>query len=1222
MLKKRMLALITAIVLCVGLLPAFTISVAAAGEFPVAPSNMDIIHNPNTFCNPISVTAGTGAVQRAGEPVIRVFDGGPGVEPYYILAIGAAQWWSYDFVDWTRIVTPAGALGPVGGITDLCEIDGKLYNYGGNKAEPAHPIRYTDDPKSGRWYSCGRFSGPMSNTLGDAAMLYDEETGRLFMFTGLSPMFGTRVIEYDKESFVDPTRDAVPLSKPVVVHWANHHNYGWEVKRVSDYVYPYFRDRDSLVKEYPWTEGPLPLKYNGKYYMLFSSNGIEQFSYAQGTYVADDPMGPYEYSPNNPLTRQITGAVRGAGHGAIFVDKQDKVWCVAMLPYPRNGGSGSTLMALYPCDVDEDGMLYADLSYGDHPQYLPGKNPDPSNDNTDQFTGWAQLSLYKEVEVSSALDTAHRKEYAVNEDPMSSWCAASGAVGEWITVDLGATSDIRGIQMLWDNTGTARAPGYTVEVSNDNATWDLIIDKTTNPQDLKSDYVELPAAVAGRYVKVTNKTAMTGTNRFAVQGLRVFGNPGTATYTKANNVKVVRSELDRMNAHLLWDPVPGAGMYVVRYGTAPDKLHNSYKVFKDTYLDLYSLGIEPEYCFEVEAVYSGTPLYNPAPQPGAELVTDPVIESAYDKSWVLLSLDKEVLTSSIYDTRVQNTQHPVVLNTGTFKDYWPAYAVDENPNTLWSAVTGTAGEYITVDLGAVSDIRGVQIKWNRAGAFGFTVEVSNNNKNWTRINATTNAAAVSENYIELTTPATGRYVKLTNAKATPDIATPDVNNVFNPGGRFAVTALRVFGNPDTATFTKVNNVKVVRSERNPHYAHLLWDEVAGAEGYVVRYGTNAANLDKSYTVFWNSYLDIPSLELGQTYSFEVEAFSSGTPRWVENTYETRGRGANIEFNIPGTPAIPQQRFNYLYETYGRDEVYTPFVNLTRPGYYRMHQGNIFWEDTLTVADLIGPATGVPSKTYYDCMEFGSGTTPWGTVDVRVYPGPTGGSLEVTLRYYNAQASIRADEANVIPNSPVSYTVSLSNMEDVNLVTLKFTASADYVNLNLADSFTAENGFSLLGPVAWKDLGGNLWQGTVKLMCPAGFVTQAGPLDILTISGVAKDALGDATITLTDLTVVGRLDGNSAELPSLIKTAEATTSVVARQPVYSKYDLNRDGKIDDLDLGIAIYFYLRSSTEPNWETPEYNGRSAKDADVTGNGLVDLADLVEIMANYTDSYNLFP
>jgi len=80
--------------------------------------------------------------------------------------------------------------------------------------------------------------------------------------------------------------------------------------------------------------------------------------------------------------------------------------------------------------------------------------------------------------------------------------------------------------------------------------------------------------------------------------------------------------------------------------------------------------------------------------------------------------------------------------------------------------------------------------------------------------------------------------------------------------------------------------------------------------------------------------------------------------------------------------------------------------------------------------------------------------------------------------------------------------------------------------------------------------------------------------------------------------------------------------VSKAPVYSKYDLNHDGAIDELDLSIAIYFYLKTRQEPGWDTVKYDIATAKDADVTGDNIVNLADLIEISANFCDSYILYP
>jgi len=216
------------------------------------------------------------------------------------------------------------------------------------------------------------------------------------------------------------------------------------------------------------------------------------------------------------------------------------------------------------------------------------------------------------------------------------------------------------------------------------------------------------------------------------------------------------------------------------------------------------------------------------------------------------------------------------------------------------------------------------------------------------------------------------------------------------------------------------------------------------------------------------------------------------------------------------------------------------------------------------------------------------------------------------------AEIRADEAAVPVNIQVSFTVSLMNVKGAGVVTLSFTVDGRYLDIASA---TALNGFSTApgGNLTWEYVGGQVWKATVKVMCP-GFVNIDGPLDVLKISGVARDLLGDATVTLTDITVTGDVDGYSSAMPSLIKTAEAVTSVVPKAPAYSKYDLNHDGKIDELDLAIVVYYYLANDLEADWDVVLFDIASAKDCDVARNGRVDLADMIEVIANYCNSYDL--
>ena len=117
-----------------------------------------------------------------------------------------------------------------------------------------------------------------------------------------------------------------------------------------------------------------------------------------------------------------------------------------------------------------------------------------------------------------------------------------------------------------------------------------------------------------RYVKVTNLGTYDGA-KFCMKDLRVFGNPKDMRIRKdvrahvVKDVKIVRNPEDRREATLLWDPIPGADGYIVRYGLSKDKLYNSYIVYDDTFLKMHSLNTEAEYVFQVESFDSGLDNY-------------------------------------------------------------------------------------------------------------------------------------------------------------------------------------------------------------------------------------------------------------------------------------------------------------------------------------------------------------------------------------------------------------------------------------------------------------------------------------------------------------------------------------------------------------------------------------------------------------------------------------
>ena len=228
------------------------------------------------------------------------------------------------------------------------------------------------------------------------------------------------------------------------------------------------------------------------------------------------------------------------------------------------------------------------------------------------------------------------------------------------------------------------------------------------------------------------------------------------------------------------------------------------------------------------------------------------------------------------------------------------------------------------------------------------------------------------------------------------------------------------------------------------------------------------------------------------------------------------------------------------------------------------------------------------------------------------------------------AEIRAAEGAVVVNKPASLSVSLTNFTDINLVTVEFTFDADYLNFAGVDALTALNGFSIMSASISAIYGSSFYKGEVVLMAGGVFLSSADAVDVLRIDGLAKGKIGDAVVKLTDVSVFGKKSsGLSGEMVCKIIAPEAEIAIVDWTPVFSKYDLNKgplssdrmSSAVDAIDLSIAVYFYQMRSADADWETPGFNNVAAKQADVNASGIVNLADLIEIMANY-GVYSTFP
>ena len=555
----------------------------------------------NTFCNPLDLVVPGERSYRGGEPVVLVYQN----DYFLFVSHRKGYWYSPDFKDWTYVDAPNYP----GGVVSVVEMDGELIGCSMNNKNVYKAI----DPKAGTWELIGTLD---SDRYGDANMFVDDD-GRLYLYYGWSQLMPFKVVELDKKTFKE-------IAGPNVLFFSDYRNHGFEKRTHDDVIYSIFGGRrDYFEEEYPWIEGPWMTKHNGKYYLQYAAIGLELLSYSHGVYVGDSPMGPFTYSEHNPLTFKTTGFAVGAGHGSTFHDKNGQLWTICMIPASYGGAGRGSELAIFPTAVDAEGVMHANEEFGDYPQFWPGTRTDAVDHN---WTGWKLLSHQKKVTVSSTFEN-FVPENAVDEDFMTNWAAETGNPGEWFQVDLGKVADIYAIQCNWDHIGAQQAAAggfggaapqlpefyqcFKVEVSIDGQNWTTVIDKPANKMDFHHDYTELAKLAQGRYVKVTNTRQCHDGAKFSIKDLRVFGNPYSAGSVKVADFKVVRSQKDRREAELLWEPVPGADGYIIRYGIEPGKLYNSYIVYDKNYLKLHSLNTAPEYIFEIESFDSGLDYYYP-----------------------------------------------------------------------------------------------------------------------------------------------------------------------------------------------------------------------------------------------------------------------------------------------------------------------------------------------------------------------------------------------------------------------------------------------------------------------------------------------------------------------------------------------------------------------------------------------------------------------------------
>jgi len=541
-----------------------------------------------TYCNPINIDYGytpipnfaeQGKHRATADPVITLYKG-----DYYLFSTNQmGYWWSSDMYHWNFV--HRSFLRPEHKVyDDLCApavwVQGDTLMVFGSTYTSNFPIWMSTNPKANDWKEAIHNFEPG----GWDPDFFRDDDGRLYMYNGSSNRYPLYGAEINPKTFqMIGARKETYLLEP--------YKYGWQ--RFGEYQDDIFLD--------PFIEGSWMTKHNGKYYLQYGAPGTEFSGYADGVVVGDSPLGPF-VPQSMPFSYKPGGFARGAGHGATFQDTWANYWHVSTIGISIKNNFERRI-GIWPAGFDKDGVLYCNTTFGDYPTYLPDGKAEHIGG---AFTGWMLLNYNKPVQVSSTLGS-YTANNAVDEDIKTYWSAATGNAGEWIATDLGNSSTVNAVQINYadqDAEFLGKSQNvfhqYKLLYSTDNKNWNVLVDKSANKTDVPHDYIELPAPVTARYIKLLNLHMPTG--KFAISGLRVFGNGNGAKPDTAKDFIVLRTEKDKRSAWIKWQLANDAYAYNIYTGTSPDKLYNCIMVHNTNQYFFKAMDKDLPFYFQIEAV--------------------------------------------------------------------------------------------------------------------------------------------------------------------------------------------------------------------------------------------------------------------------------------------------------------------------------------------------------------------------------------------------------------------------------------------------------------------------------------------------------------------------------------------------------------------------------------------------------------------------------------------
>lgn len=534
----------------------------------------------DTYCNPLNVdytymiyNSDKDISYRSGaDPAVVEFRG----EYYMFVTRSHGYWHSTDLQNW-KFIKPGRNWYPQGCNAPAAHNYKDSVLYVAGDPSGAMSILSSADPASGNWDA----TPAILHDLQDPDLFIDDD-GKAYMFWGSSNVYPIRGMELERNRRFIKKGDTKELfNKDMDKH-------GWE--RFGE------NHADTVLSGY--IEGPWMTKHNGKYYLQYGAPGTEFNVYADGVYVADNPLGPYTYQRHNPVSYKPGGYMNGAGHGSTVLGPGGRYWHFASMSLSINV-NWERRLCMFPAGFDNDGIMYVDTRFGDYPRYAPSVAR-----KAGEFRGWMLLSYKKPVTVSSSAGE-FGAESLTDELTKTYWLAEADNDRQWAVIDLEKPANVCAVQINYHDYKSnmyGKIDGlrhrYAVEGSADSETWETLIDRSDSYKDTPNDYVEVEFPKLVRYVRYRNIDVPTP--HLAVSEIRVFG-LGTGKIPTRPKQLTLDRKADRRDVAISWQPVEGAQGYNIIWGIAPDKLYSSWMVYDNNELLMKTLSTNQDYYFCIEA---------------------------------------------------------------------------------------------------------------------------------------------------------------------------------------------------------------------------------------------------------------------------------------------------------------------------------------------------------------------------------------------------------------------------------------------------------------------------------------------------------------------------------------------------------------------------------------------------------------------------------------------